>query len=163
MVNSSVPLHPGFSPHLTLWHCSIYWTHWLNDYTHWSGITLRPLTGEVNNTDYLFIVAPFSRWDISGSKWTFSSQSWCVRSRKKDETKLCSSCVQWSWCLDGSGLIWQVVTMLQYVWEYLFNFMELLIMSPVLHNTPKISVRCINTDSQFCNEYILYHAYFIIK
>lgn len=25
------------------------------------------LTGEVNNTDYLFIMAPYSEWDILGS------------------------------------------------------------------------------------------------
>ena len=31
---------------------------------HWSGINLWPLTGEVNNTDYLFIMAPVSGWYI---------------------------------------------------------------------------------------------------
>jgi len=40
------------------------------------------MTGEVNNTDYLFIPAPVSRWDILASKWTFYHQSWCVKSRK---------------------------------------------------------------------------------
>lgn len=29
-----------------------------------SGITLWPLTGDVNNTDYLFITAPVTGWDI---------------------------------------------------------------------------------------------------
>ena len=29
----------------------------------WSGITLWPPTGEVNNTDYLFIMAPLSWWE----------------------------------------------------------------------------------------------------
>lgn len=38
---------------------------------HQSGITLWPLTGEVNNTDYLFIMAPVSGWDIVGNKWMF--------------------------------------------------------------------------------------------
>ena len=31
---------------------------------HQSGITYWPLTGEVNNTDYLLIMAPVSGWDI---------------------------------------------------------------------------------------------------
>ena len=51
-------------------------------YLHQSGLTLWPLTGEVNNTDYLFIVTPVSGWDIIGSEWTCCPPSWCVRSRR---------------------------------------------------------------------------------
>ncbi len=55
---------------------------WTLVYVHQSGIALWPLTGEVNNTDYLFITAPVIGWNTLGSMWTFWPQSWCVRSRK---------------------------------------------------------------------------------
>ena len=51
-------------------------------YIHQLGITLWPLTGEVNNTDYLFIMSPVSGWDMLGNKSTCCPQSWCVSGRK---------------------------------------------------------------------------------
>lgn len=51
----------------------------MNRWIHSSGITLWPLTCEVK----ILIFATINRWNISGSKWTFSPQGSCVRSRKK--------------------------------------------------------------------------------
>ena len=44
--------------------------------------TLKPLTRDVNNIDYLGIMAHVKGWDILCSKWTISSWSWCVGIRK---------------------------------------------------------------------------------
>lgn len=52
---------------------------------HRSGLTLWPLTCKVNNTDYLFILAPVSEWDTLGNKRTFCPQTWRVRSRKNGQ------------------------------------------------------------------------------
>ena len=56
----------------------------INTWFHWS-ITSRPLTGEVNNTDYLVILAPVSGWGMLWSKWTCCPQIWCVRSTKNGQ------------------------------------------------------------------------------
>ena len=69
----------SFCNHYTWTFCNFFISH-LNPRIdlHWSGITLWPLRGEVNNTDYLFIMALVSGWDILGGKWTCCPQSWWV-------------------------------------------------------------------------------------
>ena len=81
---TSAALISGVLVHLS-WNCHFTCTSKILIYMRRSGITLWPLTGEVNNTDYLFIVAPVIGWDILGSKWTRCPQSWCVRSRKNGQ------------------------------------------------------------------------------
>lgn len=61
---------------------------------HRSGATLWLLTGEVNNTDCLFIMAPVR--DILGSKWTICPQR---RSRKTCPT--CDVKLQCFWGVPG--------------------------------------------------------------
>lgn len=52
-----------------------------------SDLPLWSLTGDVNYTDYLFIIAPVRGWDILGSKRTFCPHSWSVRSRKNGQLR----------------------------------------------------------------------------
>lgn len=62
--------------------------YWTNEMTipvmHRSAKTLWPLTGEMTNTNHLFMVACV-RWDILGIKWPFRPQRWCVKSRKNGQ------------------------------------------------------------------------------
>lgn len=55
-----------------------------------SALTLTPIrcnaltaAGELNDTDYLFIMVPVSGWTISGSRRTFCLQSWCWKLEKR--------------------------------------------------------------------------------
>ncbi len=50
-------------------------------------MTLKLLTGYVNNIDYIVTMAPVKGWDILGSKWTVSSWISCVGSRKNRQEK----------------------------------------------------------------------------
>lgn len=71
-------------------------TQWLTHSLVWlevhkSGITLWPLTGEVNNADYLFIMAPVGRWDRLQSRqaWGFE-RVW--HGPNCDKAKSCTNC-----------------------------------------------------------------------
>lgn len=46
-------------------------------------VSLKSLTGEMNNIDYLVTKASVKAWAIKGGKWTVSSWSWYVKGRKK--------------------------------------------------------------------------------
>lgn len=65
-------------------------------YIHWEGITLRSLTGEVDNTDYLFMMPPVSGWDIG--LLTPSPAEQCQE----------WTCENWTWATEELFLAWQI-------------------------------------------------------
>lgn len=74
---------------------------WLCRQWHQSGTALWLLTGEDNNTDNLFIMAPVNAWDILGSKWTICPQR---RSRRT-----CPTCASGVFLVCSDQYLWKVV------------------------------------------------------
>ncbi len=58
-----------------------------------SATTLKPLTGEVNNIDFIVTMAPVKGWDILGSKWSVRFWISLFGSRRNGQVKRS----EWLW------------------------------------------------------------------